>query len=172
MLTSYYSKTPPTVPGAICISRSQPRWHNGKYPSYKALAPGKWYKMTDIDQYTALYYEEILGPLDPQQVRDDLYRIAQEQARSLGLPEEEVQKVRPILLCFESTGFCHRRLAANWLESALDIEVPEGYMDKKTGQLVFVPGWEQQNDPGFEQASSHAPQQMAEAQQQLNLLSL
>jgi hypothetical protein len=170
MLTSYYGKTKPGTPGAISISRSQPRWCNGKYPSYKALAPGSWYRTTDIDAYIPLYME-ILAGLNPQQVRDDLYRIAQEQARSLGLPEAEVAEVRPILLCFEKPAdFCHRRLAAGWLEAELGIEAPEGYRTPD-GQYITVPGWEELQGEQYEDAIARdMAEQMAQAQTQLSLL--
>ena len=139
MLTSYYAKIRPTQPGAICISRSQPRWARGQYPSYKALAPGKWYRTAEIEEYIPLY-QEILDALDPQRVYDDLMAIAQTHARSLG---KDPDAVEPILLCFESPAdFCHRRMTANWLETSLGIEVPEGYYDDQ-GQRVIVPGWEE-----------------------------
>ncbi|PZV05766.1 MAG: hypothetical protein DCF32_10650 [Leptolyngbya sp.] len=172
MLTSYYSKTKAGTPGAISISRSMPRWCNGKYPTYKALAPGTWYRSAEVDDYIPLYME-ILQALDPQQVHDDLYRIAQENARSLGLPESEVAKVRPILLCFEKpSDFCHRRLAANWQESELQIEVPEGFRNPD-GTYTTVPGWEQLQGQQFEGAiGNDVADQMAQAATQLSLLTL
>lgn len=172
MLTSYYGKTKSTVPGAICISRTQPRWNKIRYPEYKLLAPGKWYRTAEVEDYIPLYNDEILGQLDAQQVHDDLYRIAHEHARALGVPEKEISSVRPILLCYEKpSDFCHRRLAANWLESALDIDVPEGYLDAGSGKYVTIPGWEQGGDQTFDHAIGHdAKQQMAAAREQLNFL--
>ncbi|MFH7241760.1 MAG: hypothetical protein ACHWZW_02815 [Spirulina sp.] len=169
MLTSYYGKTPPATPGAICISRSQPRWANGKYPSYRALAPGPWYRSASVEEYIPLYME-ILQGLDAQQVYQDLCHIAQEQARSLGLPESEVATVRPILLCFEKpTDFCHRRLAANWLESELGIEVPEGFRTQD-GEIVTCPGWEQSTGQLFEATIGRDIEtQLREAKTQLSL---
>jgi len=82
------------------------------YPRYWPLAPGKWFNSVSIEDYIPLYFSEILRPLDPQKVHDDLHSLAGGAV--------------PILLCFESPGeFCHRRLAADWLESGLGIKIPE-----------------------------------------------
>jgi len=58
------------------------------------------------EEYVPLY-EEILSKLDPEDVWKELGSDA-------------------VLLCYEAPGkFCHRRLAAEWLERELDVEIPE-----------------------------------------------
>ncbi len=125
MKTSYYKVTKQNIPGAICISRSKPRYT--KYPMYKALAPGPWFRTATIEEYVPLY-QQILRQLNPRKVWDELHQLAQKQAVELaGLAEAEAARVEPILLCYELPGeFCHRRLAAEWLEAELGVAIPEG----------------------------------------------
>lgn len=60
--------------------------------------------------YIEHYYNEVLEKLDPEQVYNDLDNS--------------------ILLCYEySNEFCHRHIVAAWLESSLDIKVPECFYD-------------------------------------------
>lgn len=120
MRTSYYSVTPDTIPGAVCISRYAPKATS--YLQYPALAPGKWFRSAQIPEYVPLYME-ILAQLDPQQVLDDLLQLT--------------DGVEPILLCYESPGtFCHRFLAGGWLTKTLGITVDEGRIDKRSQQWV------------------------------------
>jgi hypothetical protein len=98
----------------IGISRGTPRRLPAGYRIYRALAPGPWFNSVGIDEYYHLCRTEILGPLDPRAVADDLQRLAG------GLV--------PVILCFERPGtgdLCHRAMAAEWLAEALGFVVPE-----------------------------------------------
>jgi hypothetical protein len=61
---------------------------------------------------------EILRPLDPRRVWDDLHALV--------LPHE------PVLLCYErqkdletGTTYCHRRMVASWFRQELGCDVHE-----------------------------------------------
>lgn len=106
----------------IGISRGTPRRMPAGYRIYRALAPGPWFNSVGIEEYYHLYRTEILGPLNPRTVADDLARLAG------GLV--------PVILCYERpspqatmlTGagdWCHRAMAAEWLAEALGFVVPE-----------------------------------------------
>ena len=98
----------------IGISLSSPNSWNG--PMYNALAPS-WnllysIKSGLIDQteYEKTYKEEVLEKLDPAKIYDELKDN--------------------VLLCWEMPEeFCHRRIVAQWLETALNISVPEWNKD-------------------------------------------
>jgi len=127
--TSYYAITRDTIPGAICISRSAPR--GSRYRHYRPLAPGPWFRSVSVEGYIPLYAEQLLQ-LDPQRVYDDLYKISGGAV--------------PTMLCYEKPlagdkGFCHRRLAAQWLAQALGIQVPE--VRHTASGVEVVPDWEQ-----------------------------
>ena len=102
-------------PGRISIARYAPRGTPAGYRQYRALAPDA--DMLKMSQ--ALYlprYAAILHALDPQQVWDDLHRLAGDQ--------------EPVLLCWERppftpTNWCHRHLVADWFHDRLGVEVPE-----------------------------------------------
>jgi hypothetical protein len=68
----------------------------------------------DEAYYTKQYHSLILSKLDPQKVYDDLKDS--------------------VLLCYEKPGdFCHRRLVAAWIETALNEPVEEyGSITSKT----------------------------------------
>jgi hypothetical protein len=107
--TSYFGKAK-GMENAVAISQGTPKWFKGeKYPK---LAPS-WNLVheTDETKYRSRYQNEVLAKLNPVHVADDLEG--------------------KILLCWEKPGeFCHRRLAAEWLEKNLLIQVPElGYLD-------------------------------------------
>lgn len=87
---------------AICLY--PPKWYTGR--TYSALAPTK--EMLKMNEATyRKEYQKILDKLDPSKVYKDLGEDA-------------------ILLCWEKPGeFCHRRLAAEWLENHLGVTVPE-----------------------------------------------
>ncbi len=114
-----------TGPGRISIACYAPRGTPAGYRQYRALAPDA--DMLKMSQ--ALYlprYDAILGRLDPQQVWDDLHRLAGDQ--------------EPVLLCWERppftpTNWCHRRLVADWFERALGVTVPEWDCGPHQGQL-------------------------------------
>jgi hypothetical protein len=100
----------------VRISRGGPRWlPAGSYKSYSALFPGKWFKSVSPPEYLDLY-NAILAKLDPRRVVDEL----------------EAFGPNPTMLCFESAKdieagicYCHRHLAAQWLEDSLGIKVEE-----------------------------------------------
>jgi hypothetical protein len=100
----------------VRISRGGPRWlPAGSYKSYSAFFPGKWFKSVSPPEYLDLY-NAILAKLDPRRVVDEL----------------EAFGPNPTMLCFESAKgieagicYCHRRLAAQWLEDSLGIKVEE-----------------------------------------------
>src|SRR5262249_11391009 len=77
--------------------------------------PGPWFKSVSPKRYLDLY-GEILARLDPSEIRDRLSDFGD----------------TPVMLCWEKahdcdTGkvWCHRHLAAQWLEDRLGIEVRE-----------------------------------------------
>jgi hypothetical protein len=100
----------------VRISRGGPRWlPAGSYKSYSALFPAPWFKSVSPQEYLDLY-NAILAKLDPRRVVDDL----------------EVFGPNPTMLCFESAKdieagicYCHRHVAAQWLEDSLSIKVEE-----------------------------------------------
>lgn len=107
MKTSYFSKSK-KHPNAVSIAWRAPVGFKGR--EYKALAPKYWllkkYKEDgDKDFYTAVYKEDILRRLNPEQVYKDLGEDA-------------------VLLCWENPDdFCHRHIVAKWLQEAgYDIE--------------------------------------------------
>ena len=114
-----------TGPGRISIARYAPRGTPAGYRQYSALAP-------DADMLRmslALYlprYAAILERLDPQQVWDDLHRLAGD--------------LEPVLLFWErppftASNWCHRRLVADWLQDHLGVAVPEWDSGPHQGQL-------------------------------------
>jgi hypothetical protein len=100
----------------VRISRGGPRWlPAGSYKSYSAFFPGKWFKSVSPPEYLDLY-NAILAKLDPKRVVADL----------------EALGPNPTMLCFEAAKdieagncYCHRHIAAQWLEDSLGIKVEE-----------------------------------------------
>jgi hypothetical protein len=103
MKESYFAKYKGS--NGISIARGTPGWFVG--PSYPPLFP-TWElinlaKAGGIEEYTRRYYEEVLKPLDPRQVIDDLNSLVNGE---------------PVLLCWEKPGdFCHRHLVIKWLKN-------------------------------------------------------
>jgi hypothetical protein len=100
-------------PLAVAISNGQRGYE--KVRKYKPLVP-PWTLVKDCragvvsDTDFNLEYMRQLRGLDPRQVMEELLN-GQEDA---------------IMLCWEAPGeYCHRRLAAHWLEGELGILVPE-----------------------------------------------
>lgn len=84
------------------------------YRVYKKLAPGPWFNSVGVEEYDHRYRTEILGPLNPRTVADELAEMSAGRI--------------PVLLCFETpTGgsWCHRAMAAEWLAEALGHPVAE-----------------------------------------------
>jgi hypothetical protein len=107
-------------PGRISIARFAPRGTPAGYRQFKALAPGSWFNSVARTRYEELFAKEILGPLDPKTVWDELHTLA--------------AGAEPVLLCYEIPPFdepgggknwCHRRLVAAWFERHLQVKVGE-----------------------------------------------
>jgi len=134
-MTARLIKTGPwfeTYPGdhmRIGISRGQPHRQARGFRVCRKLAPGPWFNSVGPDEYYHLYRTEILGPLNPRAVADELAEMA------LGHI--------PVLLCFERPGsdqWCHRAMAAEWLAEALGQPVPEfRHEDFPQGEHPLMP---------------------------------
>jgi hypothetical protein len=110
---SWRTELPPLA-SPIGISRGTPRRTTG-YHRIRALEPGNWFRSVSPARYIELY-GEVLDRLDPREIYD----------RLMGFGDF------PVLLCWESPAdchagkaWCHRHLAAQWLEDRLDIQVHE-----------------------------------------------
>ena len=133
MKTSNFSRAG-RLPGAISIARGTPPWFRG--PRFEELMPSwglvNWGKAhirkgdratVAIREYEQRYRQEVLERLSPSTVALVLADLCSGEA-----PND------PILLCWEAPGeFCHRRIAAVWLEQALGIRVPELGFEPKVG---------------------------------------
>jgi hypothetical protein len=102
----------------VGISRGVLRKMPAGYKRYPKLNPGSWFNSVSPADYLSLYNSEVLAPLDPQQVVDDIMKLAGDRI--------------PVLVCYESpkdihagTKWRHRHIVAVWLEDRLGIEVPE-----------------------------------------------
>ena len=112
----------------IGISRGVPRFGAiGKgYRIYRKLAPGPWFNSAG-DQFAALY-QAILDRLDPQQVHDELMRIADGRVA--------------VLVCYEKAPgppSCHRASVAEWFERTLGLRVPELGFETETEHPLRPP---------------------------------
>jgi hypothetical protein len=99
--------------GRISIARWAPKATPLGFRTYRALAPGPYFRSVDWDEYRRLYAAQ-LAQLDPRQVWESLHDL--------------VAPYEPVLLCWERlTGEerCHRRLVAEWFENSLGVSVPE-----------------------------------------------
>ena len=122
-----------TGPGRISIARFAPRSTPAGFKVYRKLAPGEWFNSVSVEEYLERFAAEILAPLDPQTVWDELHRLAGES--------------EPVLLCWERPpvaatelpghDFCHRRIVAQWLEERLGFVVEEYDPKQQTGQAAL-----------------------------------
>ena len=102
----------------IGISRGAPRGQSG-FRRYRKLNPGSWFKsITDEQEWADRYQQEILSPLDPTVVVEELQKLSDGR--------------HPVLLCWEGSSptedWCHRGLVSAWLGDELGIDVFElGY---------------------------------------------
>ena len=112
----WFSRLPPEIV-RVSISRGTPRGQPAGYRKLPDLYPGPWFKSVTPQRYLELY-SEILSRLDPLRVVARL---------------EEIGGGRDVaLLCFESVGscasgdkWCHRHIAAQWLNDTIDAGVAE-----------------------------------------------
>jgi hypothetical protein len=114
ILTASWSARLPAGATAVGISRGVPRHRRG-YHRLCQLFPGPWFNSVDPQTYLDRY-DEILACLDPATIRDRLLAFGD----------------MPVMLCYEhaddiqaGSKWCHRHLAAQWLEDTLGIPVPE-----------------------------------------------
>ncbi|MFA5801545.1 MAG: hypothetical protein WC911_03620 [Thermoleophilia bacterium] len=106
MFTSNFArlKRLPKEGKPVCIAIGAPRWYRGE--RYTDLAPAREMLSLPRAEFD-LEYSKILQHLDPEQVYEDLGENA-------------------IMLCWETPNtWCHRRRAAEWLEDACGILIPE-----------------------------------------------
>lgn len=113
--SSWFQQLNPERYARIGISRGTPRGQSG-YRRYPALFPGTWFKSVSDDEFRRRYFDEILHPLDPQTVVNELVALADGKI--------------PTLLCWEkantsSKDWCHRGFVSAWLKDTLDIDVFE-----------------------------------------------
>lgn len=118
---------------AYSISFDKGKSENWQGKSYPSLAPNRqfwkiWkdnigYRSEEINNlfYAEQYYFQVLRNLNPEEILEDLDNS--------------------VMLCYESSEqFCHRGLAAAWLELLLDIEIPEiKFVDGKVIKTVRNP---------------------------------
>lgn len=112
---SWFTKLDPAHYARIGISRGVPRGQRG-FRRYPKLNPGPWFNSVTPQEYRERYFREILNPLDPQTVVNELLTLAEGKV--------------PTLLCWEkgntnSKDWCHRGFVAGWLADTLDIDVYE-----------------------------------------------
>ena len=114
ILTASWSVRLPLESTAIGISRGTPRRRKG-FRRMRELEPGAWFNSVSPQEYLARY-SKIFAQLD----RAEVYERFLEHGEM------------PILLCWESEAdchqgkaWCHRHLAAQWLEDRLGVEVQE-----------------------------------------------
>ena len=99
----------------LSISQYAPFWYSG--PQFRQLAPKpdllEAYKAGKVtpEEYTLDYQKRVLNRFDPVEVYERLTRYYTGEV---------------VLLCYEKAGeFCHRRLVAEWLETANGVVIPE-----------------------------------------------
>ena len=108
-----------TGPGRISISLGAPRGAPAGYRIFRTLAPKREWMHAPASIYVPRFKNEILAPLDPTAIWQQLHELA--------------AGAEPVLQCFEATPFsearwCHRRLVAQYFQQHLGVEVPEiGY---------------------------------------------
>lgn len=114
IVTASFHTALPAYVRRISIARSAPRGQSG-FKVYRQLAPGKWFSSVDPETYRRLYFDEVLGRLNPKQVVTELTAMAE------GNPTLA-------LLCWETAfdkKYCHRAYVSQWLHDKLGLEVVE-----------------------------------------------
>ena len=120
IFTAAWSAELPADMTPVGISRSVPRRRRG-YRRVRALEPGDWFKSVQPLKYLERYNTEILSKLDPEVIAAALFSCGD----------------KPVMLCFEAaadvhagTKWCHRHIAAQWLEDTLGLLIEEvGFPD-------------------------------------------
>lgn len=113
MFTSYFAAR---HPNPVSIALYPPRgWDVAR--RYQILAPTtailqQWKaKLINEEQYTTLYYKQVLSPLDPSVIYNELV---------------STYGAGCALVCYEKPGdFCHRHIVAQWFKDELGILVEE-----------------------------------------------
>ena len=103
------------APGRISISLGVPKGFE-ELPRYLALAPTSDILRIENEELYEARYLALLRGMNARQVERDLRAL---------VPGHE-----PVLCCWEKPPFteknwCHRRMAARWIEVQLGIRVPE-----------------------------------------------
>lgn len=104
--TTYFAKLNklPSYIVPISICGKAPNGYSGL--QYKKLAPKydffmKWKQNHDNDYYVKCFNEQVLAPLNPQTVLQELKNMANSKDIAL--------------ICYEKpTDFCHRHLVSSW----------------------------------------------------------
>jgi hypothetical protein len=113
--SSWFATLDPAKYARIGISRGVPRGMPARYRRYTKLNPGPWFNNVTPERYRKLYFAEILAPLNPQKVVEELAQLADDRVA--------------VLLCWEppsaSSAWCHRALVSAWLKEKLNIDVFE-----------------------------------------------
>lgn len=96
----------------VSISLYPPIWR--KWTQLRHFAPTKdiLFNSSGQENYTERFNKEILGKLDPNEMKQLINIIS--QGKDIAL------------ICFEKPGdFCHRHLVADWLTEKLGVEIEE-----------------------------------------------
>lgn len=114
--SSWYSKLPADIK-RIGVSRGTPRGQAAGFKLLRDLNPGPWFKTAGLAEYVPLY-NDILRSLSAHAIMQTLASYSNGGDCAL-LCYEDPRKI--------DTGedFCHRHLAAQWLEDTLGIKVEE-----------------------------------------------
>lgn len=113
LVTSSWFTALPEDYARIGISRGVPRNQRG-FRMHRKLQPSPGTLKLPDAIFTRRYVREVLQPLDPRQVVDELMEIADGKI--------------PALLCFEhahSPAWCHRGIVAAWLQAEIGLDVSE-----------------------------------------------
>jgi hypothetical protein len=84
--TASWFATVPSDHLRIGISRGTRGVRSG-YRLFRELQPGSWYKSVSMEEYIRRYHGEVLAPLDPRVVADNLRELAADRV--------------PVLCCYE-----------------------------------------------------------------------
>lgn len=107
--------TVPRGPGVIAVSRSVPKFLNGRVKRFEALAPDRRWHHLAKPAFCRAYFGHLLAHLDAQEVWNALHEIADGH--------------EPILCCWERLErpgeWCHRTMISAWFRDRLGEVVDE-----------------------------------------------